>query len=333
MSLVAAQPLVADRAVPDSQPVPTKGLVIANITVEFGGLIALDDVSLEVATAGSAGGDGVGAAAPASNGRVGPDATPTNGQAAPASTTGEVVGVIGPNGAGKTTLFNVISGFVRPASGHLSFDGRELRRHRPHDLNRLGIARTLQGVGLWTGLTVLDNVTAGATAQARSGLVSGLLGLPRTTRDEARLRDLAMSALDALNIAEWAGAHPGSLPYPIQKRVSLARALAAEPKLLLLDEPASGLSEAEMDDLGQLIRALRDRVSILLVEHHMDLVMSVCDRLVVLDFGRVLATGTPDEIKADDAVTEAYLGEDIAEDAIADFEGASADGPGGSPRA
>jgi len=257
--------------------VPAGGLHVDEISVAFGGLLALDSVSLDVG----------------------------------GSPAGEVVGVIGPNGAGKTTLFNVICGFVRPTSGRLRLGERELRRHRPHDLPRLGIARTLQGVGLWSGLTALDNVMAGATARSRAGLWSGLFGLPRSARDEAALRVRSMEALERLHVAEWADRAPQALPYPIQKRVALARALVCEPTLLLLDEPASGLSESEMHDLGDLIRSLRDDSDVLLVEHHMDLVMSVCDRIVVLDFGRVLASGTPDEIRADPAVTEAYLGEDV----------------------
>jgi len=326
MSHVSARPVLSNGAMSDSATVRTSGLVVEEITVEFGGLIALDQVSLTVGVPGPPTASDLSVTQPTNgtaHGVVGPTLT------GPART-GEVVGVIGPNGAGKTTLFNVISGFVRPTRGRLSIDGRELRRHRPQDLNRLGIARTLQSVGLWSGLTVLENVIAGATAQARSGLVSSLLGLPRSSRDEAALRDRAFAALEALHISEWATWLPGTLPYAIQKRVSLARALAAEPKLLLLDEPASGLSETEMADLGDLIRALRTRVSILLVEHHMDLVMSVCDRLVVLDFGRLLATGTPDEIKANDAVTRAYLGEDIAIDAVADFEDPSSVEPPGA---
>ena len=259
------------------------GLVVDEVTVAFGGLTALDHVSLEVNQA-------------------------------------EVVGVIGPNGAGKTTLFNVICGFVRPSSGRLEFAGRPLSRHHPHDLASRGIARTLQGVGLFPGLTVLDNVVAGATARARAGLASSLLGLPRATGDEEQLRERARAILGELQTEQFAARHPPSLPYPIQKRVALARALVNEPVLLLLDEPASGLSEGEMGEFGQLVRQLRDRMSVLLVEHHMDLVMSVCDRLIVLDFGRVIATGTPEQVKADPAVTRAYLGEDVSEIETPDLE-------------
>jgi branched-chain amino acid transport system ATP-binding protein len=259
------------------------GLVVDEVTVAFGGLTALDRVSLEVGS-------------------------------------GEVVGVIGPNGAGKTTLFNVICGFVKPTAGRLAFAGRAMRRYHPHDLASLGIARTLQGVGLFPGLTVLENVMAGATARAQAGLASSLLGLPRATGDEDGLQERAIGILRDLHIADHTARYPGALPYPTQKRVALARALVNEPVLLLLDEPASGLSEDEMDDFGQLVRQLRDRMSVLLVEHHMDLVMSVCDRLVVLDFGRVIATGTPDQVKVNPAVTRAYLGEDVSKIETADLD-------------
>src|SRR3954470_15053042 len=249
-------------------------LRIDDLTVRFGGLVALDGVSLS----------------------VGP---------------GEVVGVIGPNGAGKTTLFNVVCGFVRPTSGTLQVRGNAQRRIRPHQLAGLGIARTLQGLGLFPHITCLDNVMVGAHRHARAGFTSALLGLPRSDRDEAALRERAMGVLDELGVADIAGRLPGSLPYPLQKRVSLARALVADPEILLLDEPASGLSAAEMDDLGELIRGLRGRMAVMLVEHHMDLVMSVCDRIVVLDFGKMIATGTPDEVRADERVLAAYLGDEV----------------------
>jgi len=255
--------------------VTTAELVIDELSVTFGGLKALDSVSMR------AGGN-------------------------------EVVGVIGPNGAGKTTLFNVICGFVRPSRGHLEFDGRQLRRHQPHDLAGMGIARTLQGVGLFAGLTVVDNVMAGATARVRTGLAASMLGLPRGAREETELRERAMTVLRELRVDGYADRHPGGLPYGIQKRVALARALINDPVVLLLDEPASGLSEAEMDELGTQVRGLAERMTVLLVEHHMDLVMTVCDRIVVLDFGQVIAEGKPDQVRADPAVTRAYLGEDVS---------------------
>ncbi|NBE84058.1 ABC transporter ATP-binding protein [Micromonospora rubida] len=251
-----------------------QGLALHHVGVSFGGLTALDDVSLR----------------------------------APA---GRVVGVIGPNGAGKTTLFNVICGFVTPQSGSLTLDDRALRP-RPHQLARLGIARTLQGTGLFAGLTVLENVMTGASHTARAGFLPALLGLPRSDRDERRLRRHALDTLDGLGIAGHAGALPGTLPFAVRQRVALARALAARPRLLLLDEPAGGLGADDIAELATLIRDLprrdTDPCAVLLVEHHMDLVMSVCDEIVVLDFGRVIAAGTPDEIRAAPAVTDAYLG-------------------------
>lgn len=257
-------------AAPSAAPLAVlgAGLALQEIAVRFGGLVALDSVSL----------------------RVPP---------------GTVVGVIGPNGAGKTTLFNVVCGFVRPTTGTLTLDGSPFTA-RPHDLARLGIARTLQGVGLFGGLTVLENVVAGATARARTGFASAALALPGSEREERALRAEALEQLDALGIAAHAGALPGTLPYPVQKRAALARALAARPRLLLLDEPASGLGPEDVEGLATLIRELE--CAVMLVEHHMDLVMSVCDEIVVLDFGRVIATGTPDDIRDDPAVAEAYLG-------------------------
>ncbi|HKN96710.1 MAG TPA: ABC transporter ATP-binding protein [Pseudonocardiaceae bacterium] len=249
-------------------------LRVDGIRVSFGGLAVLTDVSVDVPESG-------------------------------------VLGVIGPNGAGKTTLFNVICGFVRPSSGTMTFDGRPLRGHRPHDVTALGIARTLQGLGLFGRLSVLENVVAGTTHLSRTGPLGSLLASPWADRGERRLRDKAMAALTELGIADDAQRPCASLPYGVRKRVALARALVADPKLLLLDEPAAGLSASEMTELAGIIRGLHDTTSVMLVEHNMDFVMDLCDRIVVLDFGNVIARGTPAEVRADPAVQRAYLGETV----------------------
>jgi branched-chain amino acid transport system ATP-binding protein len=262
---------------------PGSVLEVRDVTVRFGGLTALDAVSLAV---------------------------PPN----------HVMGVIGPNGAGKTTLLNVLCGFIRPDHGDVLFDGR---RHqvRPHQLAELGVARTLQGVGLYNGLTALENVMVGATCRARAGFWSALLCLPRAGRDERRLRDLARQALERVGAAQVADVRPQGLSYGMRKKVALARALVAEPKLILLDEPASGLGEIELAELGALIRHLATQGSLMVIEHHMDLMMSVCDSIVVLDFGRVIATGSPREVQDNPTVTAAYLGTTDKGDAPGGAEG------------
>jgi branched-chain amino acid transport system ATP-binding protein len=249
---------------------PDSVLEVQGVTVRFGGLTALDAVSLAVPPR-------------------------------------HVLGVIGPNGAGKTTLLNVLCGFIRPDAGEVLFGSRP-HNVRPHRLARLGVARTLQGVGLYGGLTALENVMVGATCRASAGFWSALLSLPRATRDERKLREEAMQALDRVGAAQAAQARPGELPFGMRKRVALARALVAKPGLILLDEPASGLGESELAELGGLIRDLATEGSLVVVEHHMDLMMSVCDSIVVLDFGRVIATGTPQQVQDNPAVTAAYLG-------------------------
>lgn len=254
-----------------ADPESPTGLVVRDATVRFGGITALDGVSL-------------------------------------AATAGEVVGVIGPNGAGKTTLFNLICGFVTPDSGSLHWRGQSLSGVRPDRLAGLGIARTLQGVGLFKGLTVLENVMAGADHFRRTRLVSSLLALPTSDFDERALRDRARAALERVACEQVGDRLPGTLPYAVQKRVALARALVSEPELLLLDEPAGGLDAGELSALVELIGSLGSEIAVMMVDHHMDVVTAVCDRMVVLDFGRVIASGAPSEVRRDPQVLDAYLG-------------------------
>ena len=219
---------------------------------------------------------------------------------------GEVVGLIGPNGAGKTTLFNVLSGIVKPDAGVLTLNGKERAWLAPDELVSHRISRTLQGVGLFGDLTILENVMIGAEVDAKAGLIRSILGASKKSEDDLRQR--AHVALENTYCADIADRRADSLPYPITKRVAIARALVSNPQLLLLDEPAGGLGSQDIDWMKSLIRNIRGRTSVLIVEHHMDVVMNVCDRIYVLNFGQLIAEGTPAEVRENPAVIAAYLG-------------------------
>lgn len=220
-----------------------------------------------------------------------------------------ITGLIGPNGAGKTTLFNLITGVFPADNGNICFSGKPLRSRPVHELVRMGIARTFQNVELFESMTVLENVLVGRHTRTRCGMIGSVLRPPRVGREEKQARDRAMALLDFVGLRDYADRNCGDLPFGWQRLLELARALAAEPRLLLLDEPAAGLNMSETGQLGELIEKIRKQgISVLLVEHDMSLTMTVCDRIVVLDQGVKIAEGPPRTIQADEAVMAAYLG-------------------------
>jgi branched-chain amino acid transport system ATP-binding protein len=246
---------------------------VRDVSVRFGGIVALDKVAFTIAD-------------------------------------GNLLGLIGPNGAGKTTLFNCFSRLYTPTSGDILFEGKSILSRPPHRIAEIGIGRTFQNLALFRTMSVLDNVRVGSHPLGRTDFVSNALRLPWASREEQTLADIAWELIEFLDLNEVAHRRVADLPFGLQKRVELARALAARPKLLLLDEPAGGLNHTEIHGLGQLIKRIRDErnMTVLLVEHHMSMVMSICDQVVALDFGKKIAEGTPAQVQSNEDVIRAYLG-------------------------
>ena len=264
---------MADEQTPDTGKVASQRLLeVSDVSVRFGGIVALDKVSFGIEA-------------------------------------GQIAGLIGPNGAGKTTLFNCLSRLYE-CDGSIRFDGHPILELPRHRIAALGIGRTFQNVALFSKMSVLENVMVGRHCRTSSGFVSNALRPPAVAREERDTMERARELVRFVGLDALAATPVAALPFPMQKRVELARALASDPKLLLLDEPAGGLNHDEVNALGRLIRDIRDRLrtTVLLVEHHMSLVMSISDKVVALNFGRKIADGTPDHVRAHPEVIAAYLG-------------------------